>query len=85
MALLRSSGLYPRYIGIRILPCGDKAAETEYIFISITEGTQLSDMRFDQEERDIISITRQVAELESKTIPVAFQAGGSLYYASDLE
>jgi len=58
--------------------------------MGIVEGTQLSDMWFDLqerddlEERDIISITRQVTELESNLMLVAFPARGSLYYASDL-
>ena len=34
---------------------------------------------------DIISITRQLAELESKMMSIAFPAGGSLYFTKDLE
>lgn len=49
------------------------------------EGTPLGDMWFDLEEGDIISITRQLPEFEWKMMSVAFPAGGSLYYARDLE
>ena len=65
-------------------PAPDHAAETEYTFMGFVEGALLSDTWFDVEERDIISITHQVTELESNMMSVAFPAGGSLYYASDL-
>ena len=84
MTLLRSSGLpIPEVYGYS--PSPDNVAETEYIFMEFVEGTQLSNIWFDLEEEDIISITRQFAELESKMMSVAFPAGGSLYYTRDLE
>ncbi|EIW82704.1 protein kinase subdomain-containing protein PKL CAK Fmp29 [Coniophora puteana RWD-64-598 SS2] len=84
MALLRSSGLpIPEVYGYSPVP--DNAAETEYIFMEFVEGPCLSDTWFDLGEGDIISITRQLAELESKMMSIAFPAGGSLYYTKDLE
>jgi len=84
MALLRSSGL-PIPVVYGYSPAPDNAAETEYVFMEFVEGTNLSDIWFDLGEGDIISITRQLAELESKMMSIAFPAGGSLYYTKDLE
>jgi len=84
MALLRSSGPpVPEVYGYSPVP--DNAAETEYIFMEFVQGTSLSDIWFDLGEGDIISITRQLAELESKMMSIAFPAGGSLYFTKDLE
>ncbi|KAI0289096.1 protein kinase subdomain-containing protein PKL CAK Fmp29 [Russula brevipes] len=84
MALLRSSGLpIPEVYGYS--PAPDNTAETEYIFMEFVEGTSLSDKWFDLGEGDIISISRQLAELESKMMSITFPAGGSLYYTKDLE
>ncbi|KAL4068939.1 kinase-like domain-containing protein [Scleroderma yunnanense] len=82
MALLRSSGLpIPEVYGYSPVP--DNVAETEYIFMEFVEG--LSDIWFGSGKGDIISISRQLAELESKMMSIAFPAGGSLYYTKDLE
>ncbi|KAH7885399.1 protein kinase subdomain-containing protein PKL CAK Fmp29 [Phlebopus sp. FC_14] len=84
MALLRSSGLpIPEVYGYS--PAPDNAVETEYIFMEFIQGISLSDIWFDLGEGDIISISRQLAELESKMMLIAFPAGGSLYYTKDLE
>ncbi|KAJ6501906.1 protein kinase subdomain-containing protein PKL/CAK/Fmp29 [Mycena sanguinolenta] len=74
MDLLRSSGL-PRY----------NEAETKYIFMESVRGTNLSDVWLDLEDREIISVLRQLTQLESKMMSISFPAGGSLYYAQDLE
>jgi hypothetical protein len=84
MDFLRFSGLpIPEVYGYS--PSSDNAAETEYIFTELVQGTRLTDIWFEIEEEDIISITRQLAELEAKMMSIAFPAGGSLYYAKDLE
>jgi len=84
MELLRSSGLpIPKVYGYS--PAPDNAAETEYIFMEFVQGTSLSDIWFDLGEGDIISISRQLAELESKMMSITFPAGGSLYCTKDLE
>jgi len=84
MAFLRSFGLpIPKVYGYS--PAPDNAAETKYIFMEFVRGTKLSDIWLDLEEREIISVLRQLAQLESKMMSIAFPAGGSLYYAKDLE
>ncbi|KAK0492528.1 hypothetical protein EDD18DRAFT_1410353 [Armillaria luteobubalina] len=83
LTFLRSVGLpTPRVYGYS--PTPDSAAGTEYIFMQCVQGTNLGDIFYDLEERDIISILPQVTELESKMISMAFPAGGSLYFAEDL-
>jgi len=84
MDLLRSSGLpLPEVYGYS--PAPDNAAEIEYIFMEYVRGTKLSDVWLDLEEREIISVLRELAQLETKMMSIAFPAGGSLYYAQDLE
>ena len=84
MALLRSSGLpIPKVYGYS--PTPDNAAETEYIFMEFVRGTKLSDIWLDLGEQEIISVLRQLVQLESKMMSISFPAGGSLYYAQDLE
>ena len=53
--------------------------------MEFVQGTSLSDIWFDLDEGEIISISRQLAELESKMMAITFPAGGSLYYTRDLE
>ena len=84
MALLRSSGLpIPEVYGYS--PVSDNVAKTEYIFMEFVEGTSLSDIWFGLGEEDIISVSSQLADFESKMMSIAFPAGGSLYYTKDLE
>ncbi|KAF7370219.1 Protein kinase subdomain-containing protein PKL CAK Fmp29 [Mycena sanguinolenta] len=84
MDLLRSSGLpIPKVYGYSAST--DNEAETEYILMEFVQGTNLSDLWFDLGEKDIISLSQQFAELESKMMSVAFPAGGSLYYSRELE
>ena len=84
MAFLRSSGLpIPKVYGYSPVP--ENAAETEYIFMEFVQGTKLSQIWFDLGEREILSVSCQLAQLESKMMSVSFPAGGSLYYTQDLE
>ena len=84
MDLLRSFGLpMPKVYGYS--PTPDNAAGTEYILLEFVQGTNLSDIWFDLGEGEIISISRQLAEFESKMMSITFLAGGSLYYTADLE
>lgn len=65
MAFLRSSGLpLPEVYGYS--PTPNNAAGTEYIFMEFVQGTNLSDIWFGLGEGEIISISHQLAELESK-------------------
>ncbi|KAG9019040.1 hypothetical protein FRB90_006996 [Tulasnella sp. 427] len=84
MDFLRSYGVpIPKVYGYS--PTSDNMAETEYIFMQYVDGTNLSDIWFDLGEQDIISVVRQLVDLEAKMMSVSFPAGGSLYYTQDLE
>ncbi|KAK0186999.1 protein kinase subdomain-containing protein PKL/CAK/Fmp29 [Armillaria mellea] len=81
---LHSSGLpIPNIYGYS--PTLDNVAETEYIFMEFVNSMKLSDIWFDLEERQIVSVVRQLVQLEAKMMSACFPAGGSLYYAQDLE
>ncbi len=83
LALLRSSGLpVPEVYGYS--PTPDNAARTEYIFMTFVVGTNLAAIWYELEGKDIISITRQIAELEAKMMSIPFPTGGSLYFPKDL-
>ena len=69
----------------RYSPTSDNVPETEYIFVEFADGTKLSDIWFDLGEREIEPVVRQLVQLEAKMISESFSAGGSLYYAQDLE
>ena len=53
--------------------------------MEFVQGSDLSDLWFDLGQEDVISVTRQIAELESQMMQIPFPAGGSLYYTKDLE
>ena len=84
MRFLRSSGL-PVPEVYDYSPSSDNAAKTEYIFMEFMKGTKLSDVWLELEEPDIVSVLRQLAQLESRMMSIPFPAGGSLYYTNDLE
>jgi len=65
MEFLRSSGLpVPQVYGHS--PASDNAAKTEYILMEFVRGTKLSDVWLELGESDIVSILRQLAQLESQ-------------------
>ncbi|KLO16689.1 protein kinase subdomain-containing protein PKL/CAK/Fmp29 [Schizopora paradoxa] len=66
-------------------PDMENPAGTEYIFMEYLEGTRFVDVLFDLDEGEVISILRQVAELENKFMTMGFPAGGSLYFTVDLK
>ncbi|KAF9030001.1 protein kinase subdomain-containing protein PKL CAK Fmp29 [Hymenopellis radicata] len=79
----------PKYLAVAsevygYSPTPDNAARTEYIFMAFIEGTKLDAIWYELEEKDIISISRQIAELEAKMMSIPFPAGGSLYFPKDL-
>ncbi len=84
MEFLRSFGLpVPQVYGYS--PSSDNVAKTEYILMEFMRGMKLSDVWLELGESDIISILRQLAQLESQMMSISFPAGGSLYYTHDLE
>ena len=84
MRFLRSSGL-PVPEVYDYSPSSDNAAKTEYILMEFIRGTDLSDVWMELEEPDIVSVLRQLSQLESRLMSIPFPAGGSLYYTNDLE
>ena len=66
-------------------PSSDNAATTEYIFMEFMRGTKLSNVWLELEEPDIVSILRQLTQLESRMMSIPIPAGGSFYYTKDLE
>lgn len=85
MRFLRSSGLLSVPKVYSYSPSSDNAAKTEYIFMEFMRGTKLSDVWLELKDSDIVSVLRQIAELESRMMSIPFPAGGSLYYTNDLE
>ncbi|KAJ6587357.1 protein kinase subdomain-containing protein PKL CAK Fmp29 [Mycena sp. CBHHK59/15] len=84
MRFLRSSGL-PVPEVYDYSPSSDNAAKTEYVFMEFMRGTNLSDVWMELKEPDIVSVLRQLVQLESRMMSIPFPAGGSLYYTNDLE
>jgi aminoglycoside phosphotransferase len=84
MRFLRSFGL-PVPEVYDYSPSSDNPAKTEYIFMEFMRGTKLSDVWMELKEQDIVSVLRQLAQLESRMMSIPFPAGGSLYYTTDLE
>ncbi|KAF7329689.1 Protein kinase subdomain-containing protein PKL/CAK/Fmp29 [Mycena kentingensis (nom. inval.)] len=66
-------------------PDAENVAETPYILMEHVEGTRLSDMLLELDERDIDSLTEQFARFEAEMMEMAFPAGGSLYFTDDLK
>ncbi|KAG6806353.1 hypothetical protein H0H92_011614, partial [Tricholoma furcatifolium] len=66
-------------------PTSDNPAGTEYIFTQFIPGTRLDKLWYNLGEEEIISITRQLVQLESQLMSIPFPAGGNLYYTKDLE
>ncbi|KAL1757525.1 kinase-like domain-containing protein [Schizophyllum commune] len=81
---LRARGIpTPKIYGYS--PGSDNAAGTPYILMEFIEGTKLSEIWRDLEDQDVISIIRQLTELEARMMSLSFPAGGSLYFTKDLE
>lgn len=84
LAFLRSSGLpIPGVFGYS--PVSENEAETEYIFTEYIPGPRLGDVWRHLNEKEIISVLRQIVQLESMMMSIDFPVGGSLYYTQDLK
>ena len=80
MSFLRANGVpVPEVYGYS--PTSDNAAKTEYIFMEFVRGTKLTDVWMQLKEAELASVLRQLVDVMS----IPFPAGGSLYYADDLE
>ncbi|KAG6895269.1 hypothetical protein C0992_002297 [Termitomyces sp. T32_za158] len=84
MRFLRAKGL-PVPEVYDYSPTPDNAAKTEYIFMEFVTGTKLTNIWMELEGAQIASVLRQMVELEARIMSIPFPAGGSLYYADDLQ
>ena len=81
---LRSFGLpAPEIYGYS--PDSDNAAGTAYIMMELVQGSKLSEVWSNLDDQEVISVVRQLTQLESRMISLSFPAGGSLYFTKDLE
>lgn len=81
---LHSSGLpAPKIYGYS--PDSDNAAGTAYILMEFVQGSKLSEVWRSLSDQEVISVVRQIAQLESRMMSLSFPAGGSLYFIKDLE
>lgn len=84
MDFLRSKGLpIPKVYAYSLT--SQNEAETEYLLMEYVKGTDLSQIWFELNEDEIISLMDQLAKVESTMMSISFPAGGSIYYARDLE
>lgn len=84
LEFLRSSGLpVPKVYGYS--PDSNNAAGTEYIFMQFVRGTNLRDIWPVISDEEVVSVIRQLAQIESSMMALSFPAGGSLYFTKDLE
>lgn len=60
-------------------------AETEYILMEYVKGIDLSQIWYDLKEDEIKLLMEQLAKIESIMMSISFPAGGSIYYANDLQ
>jgi len=63
----------------------DNAAGTPYILMEFVQGSKLSEVWPDLGDQEVISVVRQLTQLESRMMAQSFPAGGSLYFTKDLE
>ncbi|KAH6888914.1 kinase-like domain-containing protein [Coprinopsis sp. MPI-PUGE-AT-0042] len=84
MEYLRMSGIpVPKVYGYD--PREDNAVGMAYIFMEYVEGRSLNDVWSDLEDKEIVDVVRQITQIEGKMSKLSFPAGGSLYFANDLE
>ena len=63
----------------------DNVAGTPYILMEFIRGPKLSEVWRDLGDEEVISVLRQLTQLESRMMSQSFPAGGSLYFTKDLE
>lgn len=81
---MRSSGLpVPKVYGYS--PHSENDAGTPYILMEFIQGTLLCDIWRDLPDEEVISVVRQITQLEARMMALPFPAGGSLYFTRDLE
>ncbi|KAF7290352.1 APH domain-containing protein [Mycena chlorophos] len=63
----------------------NNVAGTPYIFMEFIHGPKLGDVWRSLGDDEVISVIRQLTQLESRMMSRPFPAGGSLYFTEDLE
>ncbi|KIY65649.1 kinase-like protein [Cylindrobasidium torrendii FP15055 ss-10] len=63
----------------------DNAAGTPYILMEFVKGSKLSDVWPSLDEQEIVSIVREITQMESRMMALSFPAGGSLYFTQDVK
>ncbi|KAH6888898.1 kinase-like domain-containing protein [Coprinopsis sp. MPI-PUGE-AT-0042] len=66
-------------------PGEDNDAGTSYIFMEYVQGSSLIDVWRGLKDEEVADVVRQVTLLEGRMMRLSFPAGGSLYFAEDLE
>ena len=84
MDFLRSKGLpIPEVYMYSCMP--ENEAGMEYMLIEYTECTDLSEIWFNLERKEIDLFIDQLAKLKSIIMSISFPADGSIYYATNLK
>ena len=63
----------------------NNVAGTPYILMEFIHGPKLSEVWPDLGDEEVISVIRQLTQIESRMMSQPFPAGGSLYFTDDLE
>lgn len=63
----------------------DNVARTPYILMEFVHGPKLSEVWPSLGDEEVISVVRQLTQLEALMMSQPFPAGGSLYFTKDLE
>ena len=80
MKFLHSEGLpIPEVYAYSLTP--ENEAGTEYMRLEYVEGTDLSEVSFNLEKKEIDSFMDQLTKLQSIMMSISFPAGGSIFYA----
>ncbi|KAF5316314.1 hypothetical protein D9619_006830 [Psilocybe cf. subviscida] len=81
---LRSSGVpAPKVYGYS--PDSANAGGTAYLLTEHVPGARLSEVWPRLDDREIISVINQLTQLEVRMMALSFPAGGSIFFAKDLE
>ncbi|KAF6759570.1 kinase-like domain-containing protein [Ephemerocybe angulata] len=63
----------------------NNAAGTPYILMEFVHGSTLGDVWSSLRDEEVVSVVRQLTQLEARMMAQPFPAGGSLYFTKDLE
>ena len=64
---------------------GDNVAGVPYIIMEFVQGSLLTEVWPSLNDEEVVSVIRQLTQLEAQMMALPFPAGGSLYFTKDLE